>query len=147
MPLIEFKCPECDGSGHHAKDCPKRQILKVYVERAEGMAHECVPKTFDQLAKADAHLLVQSRTAPKDGSYDKCDVVVEFTDGIKHGIRFDLTHDFKPGDLLEALRSEAGFYSGKWCPKHLTPAQHLMIMDRVKPERRAQLADIHARYE
>lgn len=146
-PLIEFKCSECDGSGHHTEQCPKRRVLKVIVERAEGWAHECVKVELKGIVEADAHLFVSSRTAPEDGSYHKCDVLVEFTDGIMHGIRFDLERSFKPGDLVEALKREAAFYSGRWRPDHLSPAQHLMLIERVPALRRAQLSDIHARYE
>lgn len=146
-PLIEFKCPECDGSGHHTADCPKRRVLKVIVERAEGLQRECVKRELKDVVEADAWLFVNSRTAPVDGSYHKCDVVVFFTDGIEHKIRFDLERSFSPGHLLAELKRQAGFYSGKWRPAHLSPAQHLMLLDHVSAKTRAKLADVHARYE
>ncbi|MEM3086930.1 MAG: hypothetical protein QXT68_07320 [Halobacteria archaeon] len=71
---------------------PRARIVAVTVRRAEGRIEECGTWTYegeDAEARADERLRDISRTAPKDGSYHKCDVTatVELPDGTRETVR------------------------------------------------------------
>lgn len=102
-------------------DRRKVAAVKITLDRAEGLASECVVvvvegrKVWDQ---ADAVLLQWSKTAPKTGGYDKCDFKVEYADGETYEGRYDLKHhSIETPDLGEHIRSFVGCVAGIVQPK------------------------------
>lgn len=111
---------------------PKQAATEVFLERAEGLAHECYAVTFrglDPLAEADRMLRRWAWTAPTRG-YDKCDFRVTFGEVTSYSGRFDLQreHDSQPVLLADQMRRETEFYAGLYRPPHFTDkhwANHL----------------------
>lgn len=74
----------------------KQKVKSILLNRAEGPTHLCgsvriaaeSPELVWQLA--DQRLKEWAVTAPSTGAYDKCDFIVEFTDGSTYRGRFDL---------------------------------------------------------
>jgi hypothetical protein len=65
-------------------------IKKVYLRRAEGPSYQCRDWTFDNILDAHTQLCSNTRTAPKDGTYDKHDFTVIWADGHEYEGRYDL---------------------------------------------------------
>ena len=120
----------------------KLNHIKLY--RAEGHSG-CLPPTATvRSAKdADAVLLAWSRTAPKDGSYHKCDVILSWDDGRTHKHRFELVHSSLGNPSIERdvtwmLEYTAGLRRPDYCsaeqwervmpadPKDAAYAKHLL---------------------
>lgn len=97
-------------------DTRKVAAVKITLDRAEGLASECVVvvvegrNVWDQ---ADAVLLQWSKTAPKSGGYDKCDFEVVYADGETYEGRYDLKHHtIEHPDLGEHIRGFVGCVAG-----------------------------------
>ncbi len=115
--------------------------MLITLTRAEGPIIDCgKPATFTTFRAATARLALWARTAPANGSYDKVDVRVTFSEGgdLAWVHRFDLTR-YNATDLREDLMRDLRFSVGAWCPDHLTPAQAQAWRDemaRVDPTRK-----------
>lgn len=71
----------------------KIQISEISITNIEGgLPDHQAHQTVTSWAAADALLYKWARNAPKDGSYHKCDFIVQFCDGTTHRGRFDLQH-------------------------------------------------------
>lgn len=113
----------------------KVKVKEVWIQRAEGLPEECVERTFPSIALADEELRRWAKTAPEDGTYDKCDFKITFEDGDTYSGRYDLKrHDAGHTDLIgRHVRQFAKFYAGLWRPDHMTPKQyehHLALAER-----------------
>lgn len=115
----------------------KSPVVSVTIERWEGTIEELArdgKHTVATIAEADAILRRWSATVRPRGC-DKCGVEVTWENGEVRGSRYDLERN-DPCDIAEHLRRELSFYSGTWCPPHLTAAQHAVILARIPQERR-----------
>lgn len=65
-------------------------VKQVCIKRVEGPSDLCLEWTFKDLAAADIQLIVNARTAPKSGDYDKHDFTVVWADGRTYEGRYDL---------------------------------------------------------
>lgn len=100
-------------------------IASVWIERAEGRADECVERTVDSLAAADAVLREWSETAPATGGYDKCDFKITFADGETYEGRYDLVHWTRElPNLGKHVLNFVGFHAGARCPPHMTEEEY-----------------------
>lgn len=115
--------------------------VRVQLTRHEGPSHECDrPWTFPGFGAAERELERWSRTAPKDGTSDKCSVRLMIESGpidgtpgpvelIEATFRLDLTRAGVP-DLRAWLEARTAFYAGHACPQHMTPDQYAETMAR-----------------
>lgn len=91
-------------------------------------------------ADADAHLLMISQAAPKDGGYDKIDFFVHYADGQMYEGRIDVEHPDRkrPESIGKHMRDFCRFYGGKhpkpWCGAE----KYRVYMSRYTPELMAQ---------
>jgi hypothetical protein len=75
---------------------PKLPAVRISLKRAEGPTSMCTERTFDgenPWADAQAQLSYWALTAPRDGTVDKTDFVVFYTDGTQYDGRFGLKFD------------------------------------------------------
>lgn len=108
-----------------------KKATKIKIVRAEGPHHLCgVAREFegDACWKDAAHWLWgQSYTFPKNGGYDKHDVVVTFEDGETYEGRLDCMHySREDADLNVAkhVRSFLTFLAGERRPAHMTAERY-----------------------
>lgn len=101
-------------------------VKRIEFERAEGMIEECGPHAFFSWKDVNEHVKKAARTAPASGGYDKCDVVVEWQDGTRRYIRFDMerSHVTAPSPVSDEFLASIKFYSGRHCPPHMTSADY-----------------------
>jgi len=116
-------------------------VTSITVERAEGPCEECVSVTVGSYDEAREVIRRWSRTAPAGGGYDKCDFVVTFADGETYSGRYDMTADLKEGFIEDGIARHLAFYSGRWCPAHLTPERYQAIVKRATLEQVAACAN------
>jgi len=95
-------------------------VKVINFHRVEGRTDECAPKTFTTWEALRAHVKLAALTAPDDGSYDKCDVVVTWEDGASWYMRFDMErkHRFDGGVATEMF-ADVTFWSGLHRPAHM----------------------------
>lgn len=107
-------------------DTRKVAAVKITLERAEGLHHECgIPVVLNGVSEgqvieypsvwdaANEVLFKWSRTAPKSGGYDKCDFEVVYADGENYKGRYDLKHHtIEHPDLGEHIRGFVGCVAG-----------------------------------
>lgn len=78
------------------------KVNEITLTRAEGPSSECrKPVTVRTFASADSILRQWARTAPDDGAYDKCHIILNLASGGIHKIRFDLTRSHVFGSRLQ----------------------------------------------
>lgn len=114
----------------------RTKTTEIVFHRVEGRTHECVPVTFNGSTltvvgetcwdATERHIRQVSRTAPKGGAYDKCDVIVTFADGWQYRTRYDMQHPEYAVDarLAAHVRREWLFYARRWCPAKMSPERH-----------------------
>ena len=96
-------------------------VTGIKLERAEGPVSECGIRTFATYEEAEAQLRKWAYSAPKDGGYDKVDVVINFADGEIFKARYDLYHpDREVVDLLGWLKDILFVMAGKQKPSYWT---------------------------
>ena len=113
------------------------QVKSIEFDRVEGLREECGPRTFFAWTTLHAHVRSAARTAPADGSYDKCDVTVKWADGTSFKFRFDLnsTHTQEHSPVRDELYRTLTFYAGRERPSHLSEQQYktlLQAQERVQ---------------
>jgi hypothetical protein len=108
--------------------CDNTKIAAKYIiiERAEGFIADCgKPTTCLTWQAANDILRTWATTAPKLGAYDKCDFTVVFCDGKTYSGRYDLHFEPEKNETLsEHCLDFLRFYSGAWCPSHMTKDQY-----------------------
>lgn len=111
--------------------------MKIRLERAEGMAEECVSRDFESWAAAEATIKKWARTAPADGGYDKVDVEVELEPDVGIALRFDMdrTHAAPGRHLFREVNTHVRFYAGLYRPAHISEEQYLMLLDASRAVR------------
>jgi len=112
----------------------KVQPVKIEIRRAEGRTDECTDwKAYESFADADRMLGLWARTAPKDGSYHKCDFRVTYADGETYEGRFDLVFkDLHGTELLERhMRDHVTFSAGVRCPGHISEADYARYLNEI----------------
>jgi len=120
----------------------KLKATKIVFERAEGRPSECVAKTFtgpNLWEECETYVFRQRWTAPEQGGYDKCDVVITFEadatgDELSYKMRYDMTHPNAGGHgdtIAKHLRSLWLFYSFRKTPAHLTPGRHECVLKNL----------------
>lgn len=127
----------------------KIPIKRIEFEQVEGLAEDCRLHVFTSWIEVEAHVFMAARKAPSDGSYFKCDVGIEWADGTTRGFRFDMNrkHGQFTFPVSNELHSELLFYSGRWCPAHMTLDERdsfLNMIDEMNPgvrERAAKILD------
>lgn len=108
----------------------KIAVRYIIIERAEGLISECdKPITIKTWLAANEALSSMAITAPKNGAYDKCDFIVVFQDGKTYSGRYDLHYEPEKNETLsQHCLDFLRFYSGAWCPSHLTQEQYSDIL-------------------
>lgn len=94
----------------------------VTVLVAEGPEWDKKPRRFETVADANARLREVRRSAPSDGSYYKCDVVVCFKDGTTYEMRADVEADGTDTDIEEHILTFVDYVVGER-PETLSDAQ------------------------
>lgn len=92
-------------------------IKNIKIERAEGRVEECIAVTVPTFAEAENVLNRWSRTAPKNGGYDKCDFYVNFEDGSTYSGRYDLSYNRADQDqptLKGHIVAHCRFFAGQY---------------------------------
>ena len=79
----------------------KITIQKIVVDRAEGLIEECFQTEHKTVDDANLRLIEISKTAPKNGGYDKTDVIIFFSDGDEWKAR----HDIQFGMIDETIEN------------------------------------------
>lgn len=104
----------------------KVKAVKITIDRAEGMHHECIKTEHTTWAEAEQRILDIRSTAPADGGYDKCDFKIEFEDGQTYEGRYDAQHTSITDEvgLAGHVRSHLEFLSGDRCPAHMTKDEY-----------------------
>lgn len=96
----------------------KTGIKSIRIMRVEGKIEECGKwHHFKTLARANALLSRNSRTAPKGGAYDKHDFEVKFKDGSVYKGRYDL-HRNEAGDLKGHMLGFVNYIISKKFSRH-----------------------------
>ena len=77
------------------------KATEIILTRVEGPSSECKkPVTVKTFAAADKVLRQWAKTAPDDGAYDKCDIILNLASGNIHKTRFDLMRSHVFGSQL-----------------------------------------------
>lgn len=109
---------------------PKIQPAEIIIQRVEGTTAET--RKAHRLAswhEANALLHRMSASAPKNGTYDKCDFKIVFADGTIYTGRYDLHHySIESPRLDKHVRDFCLFMSGSKCPQHCTEHQYKMLL-------------------
>lgn len=129
----------------------KIEIKSITLERGEGPHHLVdKPYTAGGFEQASDWLAVQAATAPEGGGYDKVDFEILFEDGKVYPGRYDLRHFSEEiPDLKVHVRLQILFYSGQYCPSHLTEDQYqkyLTWTEDYYPQGREQYQHIKDNY-
>lgn len=81
------------------------EVKRIEIERVEGYAEDCFKVTADSFEQASRIISLMAQNAPNDGSYDKTDFTVEWSDGQTYSGRLDLQYRMKNGyDLRDQMR-------------------------------------------
>jgi hypothetical protein len=91
------------------------QVKNIKMERAEGLTTECITVETNTYKQANITLRQWALTAPKNGGYNKCDVVVSFENNEKISFRFDMEfqHSTQANILQKEIISLMNWYAGK----------------------------------
>jgi hypothetical protein len=77
-----------------------KEIVKITVDRAEGLHSECFKTEHSTVEDANKRLGDISMTAPRTGGYDKTDVEIFFSDGFSVKSRHDVKYLDTDGDVI-----------------------------------------------
>ena len=107
--------------------------MVISLTRAEGPTDSVGrPRKVDGWQHAKSVLLQWARTAPKDGSYDKCDFKIEIGDATYTG-RYDLVHEsVRWPDLLRHVTENLEMAAGIYRPHHLSENQWGLWNEMIK---------------
>jgi len=130
----------------------KVKAVKIIIDRAEGLAHECRKTEHVSWREAEERISQIRRTAPKEGGYDKCDFQVIFADGDDYKGRYDAKHwsIADEGGLASHINSYLNFLAGNRCPAHMTQDEYekaMAVREHRIPGIRQQAIDFLATYE
>jgi hypothetical protein len=105
---------------------------EIVVTRAEGPA-ELTNKPFraSNWHEANWALLTWSKTAPDRDCYDKCDFRIKWADGKSYNGRYDL-HKGPMPSIQDHIRQIARFYTGQYCPPHMTEKAYREFISQNK---------------
>ena len=103
----------------------KKQPVSIWLSRAEGWHDECSSITLSNSPelwqRANLVLMAWSYTAPRDGSYHKCDFKVTYEDGETYEGRFDLVHfSIELPNFSKHVCEFVEFHAGR-CPENQLP--------------------------
>lgn len=124
--------------------------IEIIITRAEGPIWACVTKRFGGAScwkDADDWLATESRTAPKHGGYDKCDVFINFAEDdsgepTSFYTRYDLVHWSRGFPCLaDHVISEITFYAGRAHPAHMTQERYESFLAHVDTAKWQRLCD------
>ena len=116
----------------------------IVIERAEGLHELCVTRTFKTFADANAWLLGNSETYPKNGSYDKHDFTVIFTNGQKYEGRLDCQHASMPDPDLSVNKhmiEHLNWLSGRTQNPHCGETEYQKLMTQYEADGLKQQAE------
>jgi len=115
----------------------KFDVKLIVIERAEGLHELCVTRTFKTFDDANDWLLGNSETYPKNGSYDKHDFTVIFTNGQTYEGRLDCQHASMPDPdlsvnhhMIDHLNWLAGRTQNPYCGKE--KYQEIMVENEAE---------------
>lgn len=117
----------------------KVKVVRIEVERWEGRISECdgvhVCETFGE---ANSLLRIWARTAPEDGTYDKCGFKVFFENGDTYEGRYDLTRkDFVSASIERQMVDYLRFCTGEGRPAHMEEKRYRdYLAAYIKQEKR-----------
>jgi hypothetical protein len=120
----------------------KSPIKSIRITQVEGITGQLIDATVSTWAAAAIVLARICSTAPKDGSYYKCDFRCVWENKETYDGRFDASHpEYKnrdPADLAQQVRNFAEYLAGFRCPSHLDQATYehqLAVGEKAKPGR------------
>lgn len=101
---------------------------------------------------AGAYIRKIAEFAPRSGGYDKTKFEVTFEDGVKYGGRLDIQHYTLPypdndNDLAQHIFNHIRFYTGQYCPSHMTQEHYEGILAAYPEEQRQQYQDFLDTYD
>lgn len=109
--VTEYRAKRCnDPVNYTFKDGRLESVVAITLIRVEGESHECdQPVTVASWEEADKLLYRWSESAPKDGSYHKCDLVLQRGNDKPLKGQYCLHHwsDQKPNARATALYASA----------------------------------------
>jgi hypothetical protein len=112
--------------------------MKITLTRVEGK----VTEADKQVKREDFHaanimLTIWSRTAPKDGGYDKCDFTVEFDNGDVYEGQYDLVHPSVGGlpDLRKHIRESLEWMAAEQAAPHWPEEYRRAAAEMLKEHR------------
>lgn len=129
----------------------KIQPKTIWLQRAEGYIEEIErdgEHTVSTFAEAATVLKRWALTAPKDGTYDKCDFKVTYADGDTYEGRFDLEYKHaQEADPLGAhMRDVVTFHAGVRCPAHMTSGKYAAFVG-ARPDKQIEAAKFLTTYQ
>ena len=112
----------------------KLPVKSIMIEVAEGEHSRDGVRTFTSWKHATEYVWRCARGAPKDGSYHKTDVHIEWVNGRTYGFRLDLDYNHlrQNEPLANELRDQLLFYSGRYCPPHLNKNAYPAMLDQFE---------------
>lgn len=110
----------------------KLPVKTIMIEVAEGSHCRDGVRTFTSWKHATEYVWRVARGAPKDGSYHKTDVHIEWTNGHTYGFRMDMTYDHlrQQEPIANEVRLDLLFYSGRRCPPHLNQNAYPAMLEQ-----------------
>lgn len=106
-------------------------VRKITVHQAEGWTENCTTREYSGFSGAARDLMTVCHEAPKDGSYLKCDVSVEWSREPGHpDYTWEFRFDAKEEELGEAaclghhIKRAFEFYLGERRPDWMTKEQY-----------------------
>lgn len=143
---VGYHCPDCAGTDDAPVPVPAidsavpvpAPLVVIRVCRAEGpIASDVWPAGETRefrgpAAWSAAHAAVAAlcHDTPATGSYDKCDVEIEWQNGDTYAYRFDAQHPATPGgqgdtpDIAQHILERLHFLEGAARPLHMTRAEY-----------------------
>jgi hypothetical protein len=113
-----------------------KKIVKVVLDRAEGLASECVRREISGDGIPDAVMKVLrdwGRTAPKNGGYNKTDFEVHWEGDTGYSGRYDMEFGGTEGGetFWAALRRRLNFGSCRQRPDHFKDNHWAHFVDQA----------------
>lgn len=111
-------------------------LKRIEFCQVEGPAHECRLRSFFSWADVNNHVRFAARQAPHDGTVYRCDVMVEWQDGARRYLRFDMqrTHSKTFTPVSDDFWHDVQFYSGRQRPDHMTEAEYIVFLNQFDDE-------------
>jgi hypothetical protein len=129
----------------------KIQVQSVELLYSEGLRDftEAFMKTYESFDESSLALSELAHKAPSDGSYNKVDYKITFSDGVTYKGRICLKyHDVGYTNTVQrSMGSFVDFHAGRYCPDHMDSFSYRRFLDRFGTETQNEYAKFRDTYE